>query len=160
MYQVIASVLSVAIILLSFWSPLIAWIAVAGVLLYVGIVSWALSKVRYNHISDLSECANALIQKHGHIYKWRFAAVDLSLACGPISVASLLVGIVSGFKGFYFGIAFGIIGIFAFSIMARYLNPIRFLKPSRPEDAVLLCAHEEIVEFLTTENKDAGGKSQ
>lgn len=149
MYQILSVVIGIAVFIVSFWSPTTSWIVIAAAIIYVTITSWALGKPRYSYLPQLSANANFLIQKHGHIYKWGFAAQDLSIACGPLSVASLAIGIVSGFKSYYWGIAFAVVGIVIFGMVARYLNPIRFLKPNRFEDAILLNTHKEIVEFLT-----------
>jgi hypothetical protein len=114
---------SLGAVILSFFDPRLAWIVLfiqVGVYgaFFVGITS---KKAAY--VDELSPKANEHLRKYTHLYELPSVSKNISSALSACVLASILVGIVGAFSGFWIGL--GIAAVYAFTAgkMAKALVP-------------------------------------
>ena len=66
----------------------------------------------------------------------------------PLMFSGAAIGIISAFKGFWWGIGIGILNWFLMGFVSRAFNPTNFLV-----DPLEQMGHEEIIEWITERQK-------
>jgi hypothetical protein len=152
MVQIITILVSIGAIITAFFSRVIPWIILpvpASIFLLMYI---SLKQKKWEHIPELSDTANTMLQKYGHYYAMPLAGRDFSASCSTIMFAGAGVAIIEIFKGFYWGIAIAAINWIALALIAKAFNPSQFI-----EDPIEKLTHDEIIEYVLNKKKDKVG---
>jgi hypothetical protein len=104
---------------------------------------------RYGPVRELSPKANEMLRKFGHFYALPFAGRSLSGAASSIALGAAVVGIISAFRGFWWGLLIGIVIYLLASPLGRQFNPSGFLT-----DDAERSAHDEIVKYILSRRVD------
>ena len=142
MFIGIATLIALGAVILSFFSTVATWSVLAVAAAAFWLLLLAIRRKQYPHIDDLSDDANALIQRYGHFYFMPFAGSDCSGGCSAICLASIIAVVVSCIRGDWWSLAVGAAVYCATAFAARGFNPTNFLSPRER------VAHEEIVVWL------------
>lgn len=94
-------------------------------------------------VPELSSKANEMLQKFGHFYFMPIAGTDMSVAASTVALASVVVGVVAGIRGFWWGLAIGVVNYWIAAPFARFFNPSKFLADEEER-----AAHNEIVTLM------------
>lgn len=131
-------------IIVAFWSPLLACATLGCA---EAIILFALFEAKsrsWKFNPDLSAPANAVLQKHGHFYTMPFAASGFCASAGVCYLASIVLGIIFGFKGEWFLVAVAAINTISMVLVSREFNPATFI--TGPLEQI---AHAEIMSHIT-----------
>ena len=104
MAQLIAIALSLVAIVTAFFSALWAWVVLAVPIALLLVTFMGLKQKRWKHIPELSEAANAMLQKYGHYYTMPFAGRDFSASSSTLMFAGAAIAVIGAFKGFWWGL--------------------------------------------------------
>lgn len=148
MAQLIAIVLSLAAIVTAFFSSLWAWLALAIPIALLLITFMGLKQKRWKHIPELSEPANAMLQKYGHYYTMPFAGRDFSASSSTLMFAGVVIAIIGAFKGFWWGLAIALTNWILMGFLSKAFNPTNFIA-----DPIERLAHEEVISFIMAKQK-------
>lgn len=143
MGQLIAIAVCLVAIVTAFFSVLWSWIvlAVRAAILLISLIS--LKQKRWKHVPELSEPANAMLQKYGHYYTMPFAGRDFSAAASTLMFAGVAVAVIGAFKGFWWGLAVAAVNWFVMGLVSKAFNPTNFIA-----DPMERLAHEEVISFI------------
>lgn len=147
MFQLVTSVLCLAAIIVAFWSPVISWCILALPLawfyftLYATL--YAVKPKGLSYVPELSAKANEMLSKFGHYYGRPFGARDISASASAITLSAIPIVVIGCFKGFWWGIAVGVVVYGLAGFIARQFNPANFLVDTSEQ-----LAHEEIVGWI------------
>jgi hypothetical protein len=148
MVQIIAIMISFAAIVAAFFSPTIAWAVLVFPVTMLLLTLLAMKQKRWKHIPELSDSANALLQKYGHFYSMPFAGRDYSSAASTLLFAGVIIGVIGTFKLFWWGITIAAGNYLVMGVVSKAFNPTSFL--TDPEEQL---AHEEIISFISKTNR-------
>lgn len=151
MFQIISTiVMIVAIILTFFVRPILSWVPVAILDIFI-IVQFLLvrQRFRFDHVSTLSPEANHLLRKFGHYFAMPFGSKDFSGSAATSQFGGIIIAIICSFKGFWWAIAFAIGNWIVMGFVASSLSPASLL--AKRTD--LQVAHDEVVEFINSQRQ-------
>lgn len=148
MAQLIAIVLSLAAIVTAFSSFLWAWVVLAVPITLLLVTFVGLKQKRWKHIPELSEPANAMLQKYGHYYTMPFAGRDFSASSSTLMFAGVVVAAIGAFKGFWWGLAIAAVNWIVMGFLSKAFNPTNFIA-----DPIERIAHEEVISFIMARQK-------
>lgn len=148
MAQFIAIILSLVAIVTAFFSVLWAWVVLAVPIALLLITFMGLKQKRWKHIPELSEPANAMLQKFGHYYTMPFAGRDFSASCSTLMFAGVVIAVTGAFKGFWWGLAIAVANWIVMGFLSRAFNPTNFIA-----DPLERLAHEEVISFIVAKQK-------
>jgi hypothetical protein len=146
--QFIAIVLSLVAIVTAFFSVLWAWVVLAVPIALLLITFMGLKQKRWKHIPELSEPANAMLQKFGHYYTMPFAGRDFSASSSTLMFAGAVIAVIGAFKGFWWGFAIAVANWIVMGFLSRAFNPTNFIV-----DPLERLAHEEVISFIVAKQK-------
>jgi hypothetical protein len=146
--QFIAIILSLVAIVTAFFSVLWAWVVLAVPIAFLLITFMGLKQKRWKHIPELSEPANAMLQKFGHYYTMPFAGRDFSASCSTLMVTGVVIAVIGAFKGFWWGLAIAVANWIVMGFLSRAFNPTNFIA-----DPLERLAHEEVISFIVAKQK-------
>jgi hypothetical protein len=140
----LVTLVSIAAVVVSFFSPAAAWgtLALPAVFLLWMLASAKGQKLK--HVPQLSPMANRLLQRYGHFYAMPSASRDFSSASSGVQLASAAIGIIGAIKGSWWGIPLAVVTYFVMAAAAKQLNPSLFL-----ENPAERAAHDEIIDYMT-----------
>lgn len=150
MGQLIAIALSLVAIVTAFFSVLWSWVVIAVPIAILLVTLISLKQKRWKHISELSEPANAMLQKYGHYYTMPFAGRDFSAAASTLMFAGVVVAVIGAFKGFWWGFAIAVVNWLVMGLVSKAFNPSNFIA-----DPMERLAHEEIISFIMAKQQTA-----
>lgn len=116
-------VVSFGAVVLSFFYPLWAWSVMFLLALLLGMMFVGISSKKASYVDVLSPEANEHLQKYTHLYTLPSASRDISSAFSTCVLASIVVGIVGTFSGFWLGLAIATVYAFITGKMAKALVP-------------------------------------
>lgn len=148
MAQFIAIILSLVAIVTAFFSVLWAWVVLAVPIALLLMTFMGLKQKRWKHIPELSEPANAMLQKFGHYYTMPFAGRDFSASCSTLMFASIVIAVIGAFKGFLWGLAIAVANWVVMGFLSRAFNPTNFIA-----DPLERLAHDEVISFIVAKQK-------
>lgn len=148
MAQFIAIILSLVAIVTAFFSVLWTWVVLAVPIALLLITFMGLKQKRWKHIPELSEPANAMLQKFGHYYTMPFAGRDFSASCSTLMFAGVVIAVIGAFKGFWWGLAIAVANWVVMGFLSRAFNPTNFIA-----DPLERLAHEEVISFIVAKQK-------
>lgn len=143
MAQLIAIVLSLVAIVTAFFSSPWAWVVLAVPLALLLITFMGVKQKRWKHIPELSEPANAMLQKYGHYYTMPFAGRAFSASSSTLMLAGAVVAVIGVFKGFWWGLAIALANWLVMGFLSKAFNPSNFIA-----DPLERMAHEEVISFF------------
>jgi hypothetical protein len=146
--QFIAIILSLVAIVTAFFSVLWTWVVLAVPIALLLITFMGLKQKRWKHIPELSEPANAMLQKFGHYYTMPFAGRDFSASCSTLMFAGVVIAVIGAFKGFWWGLAIAVANWVVMGFLSRAFNPTNFIA-----DPLERLAHEEVISFIVAKQK-------
>ncbi len=140
MARLLATLVGGGSVLAALYSPFWGWAGVGLASFVLLVTLWLKKRTRYRPLCPLSPQAAAMVRKFGHAYVMPAAAHDLSLAASTLLCASLLVGLVGPWHGFWRGLYLaGVSGMFM-GWAARSFDPRNFLVNERERSS-----HAEIL---------------
>jgi hypothetical protein len=142
-FQLASTVMSLLALVLAFVANEWAWIPCAVTTAALYLVLLGVRGKRYGPVPELSAGANELLRKFGHYYVMPFAGSEVSAAASTITLAAGAVGVVSAFKGNWWGLGIGVLIYGIASRLARQFNPTKFLVDDSEK-----AAHDEIVDHI------------
>lgn len=148
MAQFIAIILSLVAIVTAFFSVLWAWVVLAVPIALLLMTFMGLKQKRWKHIPELSEPANAMLQKFGHYYTMPFAGRDFCASCSTLMFASIVIAVIGAFKGFLWGLAIAVANWVVMGFLSRAFNPTNFIA-----DPLERLAHDEVISFIVAKQK-------
>lgn len=131
-----------AALLMSFWFPLGAWIPIALVLGFSGLIALSVRGQAYEGDHRLSPGAEHLLQQYGHVYGAPFAAVQFAGASSTMTLACALVSVVDMLKGFWWGLVIAVPLAVLGLLLGRFFNPTTFYSELER------LAHHEVIAYL------------
>jgi len=143
MFSILFIFVGLVAIIVSFWSPIWAWVILGIAEVVILFTLMGVKSQKWKYIPDLSEPANAMLQKYGHFYTMPFAARDFSSSASAYQLASIALGIVCGFKGMWWGVAVAVGNMMLMAFVARAFNPTVFIT-----DPLEQLAHEEVISYV------------
>ena len=151
MFQIVTIVLCLAAAVVAFWSPVVSWCIVAVPLAWFYLTLYAVKPKSIGYVPELSMSANVMLNKFGHYYGRPFGARDISASASTITLAAILLVVIGCFKGFWWGIAVGLVVYVFASFVARQFNPANFLVDTSEQ-----LDHQEIVAWLQSQPVQSG----
>lgn len=148
MIQLIVILFCVASGIVAFFSVTLGWIILWIPTAFLLIRLFGVKQKKWQYIPELSETANQMLQKFGNYYAMPFAGRDFSACANTLMFAGAAVAIIGVFKGFWWGIAIGIVNWFVMGMVSRAFNPANFLV-----DPTEKMAHKEIISYITARQK-------
>ncbi len=127
-------------VLVAAYAPFWGWIGISLPSFALLVVLWVKRRIRYRPLCRLSPQATAMVRKFGHAYVMPAAARDLSLAASTLLCASLLIGLVGLWHGFWRGVFLAVASGAFMGWAARSFDPQHFLVSDRERSA-----HAEIL---------------
>ena len=152
MVQIIAVIISLIAIVTTFFSILWGWLILWASVLCLLVILFIVKRKKWQHIPELSDTANKMLQKFGHFYFMPFAGTDFSSSATTFLFAGVVVAIIGVFKGFWWGIGIGAINWFATAFVSRAFNPTNFLV-----DFTEQRGHDEIISWIAQRRKSRAG---
>jgi hypothetical protein len=152
MIQMLVVVICLAAVITAFFSVLWGWLILGLPSVFLLITLFAVKQKKWQHIPELSETANQMLQKFGHYYAMPFAGRDFSASASTLMFAGAAVAIIGAFKGFWWGIGIGVANWFLMGFVSRTFNPSNFLV-----DPLEQMGHEEIISYITERQKSKMG---
>ena len=144
MIQLLVILFCLAALVVEFFSVLWGWVILAVPAAFLLITFLGVRQKRWEHIPELSDDANRMLQKFGHYYAMPFAGTDFSASASTVQFAGAVIGLIGVFKGFWWGIAIVAINWFLMVFLSRAFNPSNFLV-----DPIEYFAHDEIISYIT-----------
>ena len=141
--QLIVIALCVVAIIAAFFSAVWAWGVLAIPVVLLAMTFAALKQHQWEHIPELSDSANAMLQKYGHHYAMPFATRDFSAAATTIMFAGVVIAIIGAFSGIWWGLAVALTTWVTMGILSKAFNPTNFIV-----DPIERLAHEEVIAFI------------
>lgn len=148
MAQLLAILICVAAIITAIFSVLWGWVILGLPTAFLLVTLFHLKQKKWQHIPELSEKANQMLQKFGHFYVMPFAGRDFSASVSTLMFAGAAIAIIGAFKGVWWGIGIGILNWFVMGMVSRAFNPTNFLA-----DPIEQMAHEEIISYIVERQK-------
>ena len=148
MAQLIAIALSLVAIVTAFFSALWAWVVLAVPIALLLVTFMGLKQKRWKHIPELSEAANAMLQKYGHYYTMPFAGRDFSASSSTLMFAGAAIAVIGAFKGFWWGLVVALANWLVMGLLSKAFNPTSFIA-----DPLERLAHEEVISFIMANQK-------
>lgn len=148
MAQLIAIVLSLVAIVTAFFSSLWAWVVLAVPIALLLITFMGLKQRRWKHIPELSEPANAMLQKYGHYYTMPLAGRGFSASSSTLMFAGAAIAVIGAFKGFWWGLAIALANWLVMGFLSKAFDPTNFIA-----DPLERLAHEEVISFIMAKQK-------
>jgi hypothetical protein len=148
MTQSLVILICLAAVITEIFSVLWGWVILAIPSSLLLLTLFGVKQKKWQYIPELSETANQMLQKFGHFYAMPFAGRDFSASASTLMFAGAAIGIISAFKGFWWGIAIGILNWLLMSFVSRAFNPTNFLV-----DPLEQMGHEEIIEWIKERQK-------
>ena len=145
MFNLITIVAALVSLVLAFLATPWAQIPLAVVTLLLYMIFFGVRGRRYGPVPELSSKANEMLTKFGHFYAMPFAGRDVSAASSGVALAAILVGIISAFRGFWWGLGVGILIYLVVAPLGRQFNPANFLTDEEER-----AAHDEIVNYMVS----------
>jgi len=145
MFQVIQVIAALISCVLAFTATPWAHAPLAAVTVLLYMVFIGVRGRRYGPVPELSPKANEMLSKFGHFYAMPFAGRDVSIASSGVALTAIVVGIISAFKGFWWGLGIGIIIYLVVAPLGRQFNPGNFLTNDAER-----AAHDEIVKYISS----------
>ncbi len=144
MTQLLVILICLAAVITEFFSVLWGWVILAIPSTLLLVTLFGVKQKKWQYIPELSETANQMLQKFGHFYAMPFAGRDFSASASTLMFSGAAIGIISAFKGFWWGIGIGALNWFLMGFVSRAFNPTNFLV-----DPLEQMGHEEIIEWIT-----------
>lgn len=141
---------SLGAIILSFFDPRLAW---AILFLQVGVygaIFLVITSKKAAYVDELSPLANEHLRKYTHLYELPSVSRNISSALSACVLASILVGIVGTFSGFWIGLGIAAVSAFTAGKMAKALVPPEVLS-NAPHTIEI---DTEIREWIRTRNSE------
>ena len=148
MTQLIVIIVCIVAVITEFFSVMWGWIVLGVPAFFLLVTLFGVKQKKWQHIPELSETANQMLQKFGHYYAMPFAGRDFSACASTLMFAGAAIAIIGAFKGFWWGIGIGIINWFLMGLVSRAFNPTNFLV-----DPLEQMGHEEIITYITERQK-------
>jgi hypothetical protein len=143
MFSILFILVGLLAIIVSFWSPLWSWLILCVAEAVILFTFMGVKSQKWKHIPELSAPANQMLQKYGHFYTMPFAARDFSSSASAYQLASIVLGIICGFKGAWWGVAVAVVNMGLMAYVSRAFNPTVFIT-----DPFERLAHEEVISYV------------
>lgn len=143
MTQSLIALICIAAVITEFFSVIWGWVILGIPSAFLLFTLLGVKQKKWQHIIELSETANQMLQKFGHYYDMPFAGKDFSASASTLMFVGTAVAIIGAFKGFLWGIGIGIINWFVMGMVSRAFNPTNFLL-----DPTEQIAHKEIITYI------------
>lgn len=143
MIRILSIILGIVAIAAAFYSNIVAWIIYGVPAVYLVTNLWAMKKVQAEPIEGISDEARKLISKYPYWYTYPNVAKDNGAAARALVLFGALLGGLSYFGAFKWGLVISGIAIIAMLFVSRKIDPIRYVR-----NPAMLKAHEEIVAFM------------
>jgi hypothetical protein len=142
MCWLLSLVLGASAITCAFFNPVLAWIVIAPLELFLLWMSISLTgrEWTWDQYEHLSAEAKAMYQKYGHFYSMPHAASDFSSAARLLWKINIALTAVCAFKGFWWGLVIGLPTAFVMAFLAGLFDPSASRKSSSQREA-----HQEII---------------
>ena len=115
-------------VIFSFFDTRLAWVILFIQAVVYGVLFFGITSKKAAETDELSPEANGHLRKYTHLYILPSVSRNLSSALSSCVIASILVGIVGAFSGFWIGLGIAAIYAFATGKMAKALVPPEVLQ--------------------------------
>lgn len=151
MAQIVSILISLIAVGWSFYSPRWAWTPLVAGALLLSLTWFGNRQKKWRYVEEISPGANEMLQKFGAYYSMPFAGSDFSAATSTLQFASVALGVIGAFKGFWWGLAGTAVFWFGLGPVAMAFNPTNFIRGTR-----LQPAHDEVIAWLTRRARNDG----
>ena len=154
MTQILVILICLAAVIIELFSVLWGWLILGLPSAFLLITLFGLKQKKWQHIPELSDTANQMLQKFGHYYAMPFAGRDFSACASTLMFGGAIIAIIGAFKGFWWGIGIGVINWLLMGVVSKAFNPTNFLV-----DPLEQMGHGEIIEYITERQKSKMGNT-
>ena len=116
-------VTSLGALILSFSNPQLAWTILFIQVGVCGAIFLVITSKKAVHVDELSPKANEHLRRYTHLYELPSVSRNISSGLSACVIASILVGIVGAFSGFWIGLGFAAVNAFTAVKMSKALVP-------------------------------------
>jgi hypothetical protein len=152
MIQILVVLICLAAVITAFFSVLWGWLILGVPSVFLLVTLFAVKRKKWQHIPELSDTANQMLQKFGHYYAMPFAGRGFSASASTLMFAGVALAIIGAFKGFWLGIGIGLVNWLLMGFVSRAFDPSNFLV-----DPLEQMDHEEIISYIIERQKSKMG---
>ena len=149
MLTLTATVVGLLAIVVTFFSPVAAWVILVLPEIYLLVVYWILRRARPKAtISELSPEANDLLARFPEFYTNPAANRSIAGVAGALGLAGLAVALVGCLQDFWWGLLFGPVNIGVMLKLSRAFEPSIFVHNESERRA-----HNEILTYFANKER-------
>lgn len=130
MTQILVILICLAAVIIEFFSVLWGWLILGLPSAFLLITLFGVKQKKWQHIPELSDTANQMLQKFGHYYAMPLAGRDFSACASTLMFGGAAIVIIGSFKGFWWGIGIGVVNWLLMGVVLRAFNPTNFFSRS------------------------------